>query len=343
MPIASPDVYRAMLDAAKAGHFAYPAINVTSSETLNAALAGFAEARSDGIIQVSTGAAAFVSRPAINDIALGAIALAEFAYRVAERYDVCVALHTDHCSVEKLDHYVKPLLAETRARRQRGQGPLFQSHMFDGSALPLQQNLAIAADLLAECAEREVILELEIGVVGGEEDGISGEGMPNAKLYTTPQDMLAVAERLGTGARGRYLLAATFGNVHGVCQPGHVRLRPSILRDGQEAVTARYGRRAAFDLVFHGGSGSSLEDIHETLENGVVKMNVDTDMQYAYTRAIADHMFRNYGGVLKVDGGVGDKKVYDPRSYLKAAQASMGERVAQACRDLRSAEKTLAG
>jgi fructose-bisphosphate aldolase, class II len=244
MPIASPEVYRAMLDAAKAGQFAYPAINVTSSETLNAALAGFTQARSDGIIQVSTGAAAFVSGPAINDMALGAIALAEFAHRVAERYDVFIALHTDHCPVEKLDHYVKPLLAETRARRERGQGPLFQSHMFDGSALPLQQNLAIAADLLAECAELEVILELEIGVVGGEEDGISGEGVPNAKLYTTPQDMLAVAERLGTGEQGRYLLAATFGNVHGVYQPGHVRLRPSILRDGQEAVTAlRAARR----------------------------------------------------------------------------------------------------
>ena len=342
MPIASPEVYRAMLDAAKAGHFAYPAINVTSSETLNAALAGFSQARSDGIIQVSTGGAAFVSGPAINDMALGAIALAEFAHRVAERYDVFIALHTDHCPVEKLDHYVKPLLAETRARRQRGQGPLYQSHMFDGSALPSQQNLAIAADLLAECAELEVILELEIGVVGGEEDGISAAGVPNAKLYTTPQDMLAVAERLGTGERGRFLLAATFGNVHGVYQPGHVRLRPSILRDGQAAVTAQYGPHAAFDLVFHGGSGSSLEDIHETLEYGVVKMNLDTDMQYAFTRAIADHMFRNYGGVLKVDGRVGDKKVYDPRSYLKAAQASMSERVVQACRDLASAGQTLA-
>jgi fructose-bisphosphate aldolase class II len=342
MPIASPEIYRAMLDAAKARHFAYPAINVTSSETLNAALAGFAQTRSDGIIQVSTGGAAFVSGPAINDMALGAIALAEFAHRVAERYDVFIALHTDHCPADTLDHYVKPLLAETRARRQRGQGPLFQSHMFDGSALPLHQNLAIAAALLAECAELEVILELEIGVVGGEEDGISAAGVPNAKLYTTPQDMLAVAERLGTGERGRFLLAATFGNVHGVYQPGHVRLRPSILRDGQAAVTAQYGPHAAFDLVFHGGSGSSLEDIHETLEYGVVKMNLDTDMQYAFTRAIADHMFRNYGGVLKVDGRVGDKKVYDPRSYLKAAQASMSERVVQACRDLTSAGQTLA-
>jgi fructose-bisphosphate aldolase class II len=330
-----------MLNAAKSGHFAYPAINVTSSETLNAAMAGFADADSDGIIQLSTGGAEFVSGTHVKDMALGALALAEFAHRVADRYNVYIALHTDHCPADKLDHYVKPLLAETRTRRQRGQGPLFQSHMFDGSALPMQKNLDIAVTLLAECAAFDVILELEIGVVGGEEDGISGEGVANAKLYTTPEDMVAVADRLGTGERGRYLLAAAFGNVHGVYQPGHVQLRPGILQEGQEAVKAKYGPNASFDLVFHGGSGSPLEQIHEALEYGVVKMNIDTDMQYTFTRAIADHMFRNYSGVLKIDDDVGRKEQYDPRSYLRNAQASMSARVVQACRDLRSAGKTL--
>jgi fructose-bisphosphate aldolase class II len=331
-----------MIEAAKAGHFAFPAINVTSSETLNAALAGFAAAESDGIIQISTGGAAFASGPHVADMALGAIALAEFAHRVADRYPINIALHTDHCPQDKLDGFVRPLLAEARVRRQRGQGLLFQSHMFDGSALPLQENLRIAAALLAECAAVDVVLELEIGVVGGEEDGTSGEAVANTRLYTTPEDMLAVAEHLGLGERGRYLLAATFGNVHGVYQPGHVQLRPSILRDGQAAIRARYGLAAAFDLVFHGGSGSRLEEIRETLEYGVVKMNIDTDTQYAYTRAVADHMFRHYDGVLKVDGDVGIKKQYDPRSYLAAAQAAMSARVVQACHDLQSAGKTLA-
>jgi fructose-bisphosphate aldolase class II len=332
-----------MLDRAKRERFAYPAINVTSSETLNAALHGFAEAQSDGIVQITTGGAGFASGIGVQDMALGARAIAEFAHRVADRYDVFVALHTDHCPADKLDRFVRPLLGESRARRERGEMPLFGSHMFDGSALPPDQNLDIASELLAHCAELDVILEIEIGVVGGEEDGISGEGVANARLYSTPQDMLTVAERLGTGERGRYLLAATFGNVHGVYQPGHVQLRPSILREGQQELRARYGPDASFDFVFHGGSGSPLEDIHEAVKYGVVKMNVDTDTQYAFTRPIADHMFTHYGGVLKVDGGVGDKQTYDPRSYPKMAEASMAKRVVLACQDLGSAGKTLAG
>jgi fructose-bisphosphate aldolase, class II len=184
-------------------------------------------------------------------------------------------------------------------------------------------------------------MELEIGVVGGEEDGITGAA--GAKLYSTSGDALQVADRLGLGERGRYLLAATFGNVHGVYQPGHVQLRPDVLRDIQETVGARSGRQRPFDLVFHGGSGSTLEEIHQAVGYGVVKMNLDTDAQYAYTRAIADHMLRNYDGVLKVDGEVGRKEVYDPRSYGRAAESSMAERVAQACRDLGSAGKRLSG
>jgi fructose-bisphosphate aldolase class II len=335
MPIASPEVYREMLDRAKADKFAYPAINVTSSETLNAALRGFAEAESDGIVQVSTGGAEFASGTKVKDMVTGAVALAEYAHVVADKYPINVALHTDHCPKDKLDGYVRPLLAISAERVGRGLAPLFQSHMWDGSAIELTENLTIAAELLELANKAQIILEVEIGVVGGEEDGVANE--INEKLYTTPEDVLKTAAAIGLGEKGRYLLAATFGNVHGVYKPGNVKLRPSILKEIQDAVGAKYGKDKPFDLVFHGGSGSLLSEIREALDYGVVKMNVDTDTQYAFTRPIADHMFKNYDGVLKIDGEVGNKKHYDPRAYGKSAEAGMATRVVTACQDLRSA------
>jgi fructose-bisphosphate aldolase class II len=335
MPIATPEVYAEMLDRAKAGAFAYPAINVTSSQTLNAALQGFAEAGSDGIVQVSTGGAEFLSGSKVKDMVLGAQALAEYAHHVAKAYPVNIALHTDHCPKDKLDGYMRPLIAISQERVAEGREPLFQSHMWDGSAVELEENLEIARDLLERCAKARIVMELEIGVVGGEEDGVANE--INEKLYTTPGDALRTAEMLGTGENGRYILAATFGNVHGVYKPGNVKLKPSILKDIQDEVGAKVGKDKPFDLVFHGGSGSLLEEIRETLDYGVVKMNIDTDTQYAFTRPIVDHMFRSYDGVLKVDGEVGNKKQYDPRSYGKAAEAGMAARVVEACEDLRSA------
>ncbi|NRQ32327.1 class II fructose-bisphosphate aldolase [Nonomuraea sp. NN258] len=335
MPIATPEVYAEMLNRAKAGGFAYPAINVTSSQTLNAALRGFAEAESDGIVQVSTGGAEFLSGTTVKDMVTGATALAEYARVVAAKYPVTVALHTDHCPKDKLDGYMRPLIDISLERVAKGLDPLFQSHMWDGSAVPLEENLEIAKELLDKCARARIIMEMEIGVVGGEEDGVVGE--MNEKLYTTVGDAMDTAEAVGLGEKGRYMLAATFGNVHGVYKPGHVQLRPSVLKDIQEAVGAKYGQDKPFDLVFHGGSGSLLEEIHEAISYGVVKMNVDTDTQYAFTRPIADHMFRNYDGVLKVDGEVGSKKVYDPRSYGKSAEAGMAARVAEACQHLKSA------
>jgi len=326
-----------MLDRAKAGAFAYPAINVSSSQTLNAALRGFAQAKSDGIVQVSTGGASYLS--GVDDMAVGATALAEYAHVVAAKYPVQIALHTDHCPKDRLDRYVRPLITLSQERVARGQGPLFQSHMWDGSALPLRENLDIARELLAACAKAKIVLELEIGVVGGEEDGIVGA--INEKLYSTPEDAQLTAEALGTGAQGRYLLAATFGNVHGVYQPGHVKLRPAVLKQIQDTVAGRAGRAKPFDLVFHGGSGSLLEEIRETLDYGVVKMNIDTDTQYDFTRPIADHMMKNYAGVLKVDGGVGEKKAYDPRNWGKVAEAGMAARVVRACEELRSAGTSL--
>jgi fructose-bisphosphate aldolase, class II len=331
-----------MLDRARAVGYAYPAVNVTSSQTLNAALRGFAEAHSDGIVQITTGGGEFASGDAVKDMAVGAKAIAAFAHAVAETSPILVALHTDHCTEENLDRFVWPLLAESAARRARGEPPLFHSHMFDGSQLPLKENLHIAGELLAQCAPLGVVLELEIGVVGGEEDGIDGSGSPSERLYTTVGDALAVAEALGTGEKGRYLLAATFGNVHGHYAPGSVQLRPELLRDLQDAVTDRYGAGARIDFVFHGGSGSSPTEIAAAVRNGVVKMNLDTDAQYAYTRAAAAHIFAHYDGVLKVDGGIGDKKLYDPRAWGRKAEASMARRVAEACLELGSADRSIA-
>jgi len=334
MPIATPEIYAQMLDRAKEQGFAYPAINVTSSQTLNAALRGFADAGSDGIVQISTGGAEYLSG-SLKDMVTGAAALADFAHVVAEKYPVHIALHTDHCPKDKLDGYMRPLVQISKERVARGDQPLFQSHMWDGSAVLLDENLKIAAELLEQCAAAKIVMELEIGVVGGEEDGVTGE--MNEKLYSTPEDALATAKALGLGERGRYILAATFGNVHGVYKPGHVKLRPSILKEIQDAVGAEYGRAKPFDLVFHGGSGSALDEIREAISYGVVKMNVDTDTQYAFTRPVAGHMFTKYDGVLKIDGDVGRKKDYDPRSWGKAAEASMASRVVVACEDLLSA------
>ncbi|HET6560692.1 MAG TPA: class II fructose-bisphosphate aldolase [Marmoricola sp.] len=342
MPIATPESYAEMLDKAKRESFAFPAINVSSSQTLNAALAGFAEAESDGIIQVSTGGAEYLSGPTVKDMVSGSLAFAAYAAEVAKKYPVNIALHTDHCPKDKLDGFVRPLVAASAERVKNGQEPLFQSHMWDGSAVPLEENLEIAAELLERCAEARIILEIEVGVVGGEEDGVVGA--MDDKLYTTPGDALATVKALGTGEKGRYMTALTFGNVHGVYKPGNVKLRPEILKQAQEAVVSELGLadgERPFDLVFHGGSGSLAEEIAAAVDYGVVKMNVDTDTQYAFTRPVAGHMFSHYDGVLKIDGEVGNKKAYDPRAWGKAAEAGMAARVVEACTHLRSTGQKL--
>ena len=341
MPVADYKTYCRMLDNARDNGFAYPAINVTSMASANAALRGFAEKKTDGIIQVSTGGAEFASGLSVKNMALGAISIAEHVHRAAEKYDIYVALHTDHCQADKIDSFLTPLIDETEKRRAAGLPNLFNSHMFDGSALPLKENMDIAVKLLERCQKNEIILEVEAGVVGGEEDGVSNEDTPAEKLYTTPEDMVEVYRRLSSVAGAKFMFAATFGNVHGVYKPGNVKLRPEILKHGQDAVVKEFGKEALFYLVFHGGSGSSQEDIHETLGYGVIKMNVDTDTQYAFTRPIVDHMFKNYDGVLKVDLEVGNKKVYDPRSYLKKAEEGMAQRIMQAVDDLKAGGKTL--
>lgn len=342
MPIATPEVYAEMLARAKEHSFAFPAINCVGSESVNAAIKGFADAGSDGIIQFSTGGAEFASGLGVKDMVTGAVALAEFAHVVAAKYDITVALHTDHCPKDKLDSFVRPLLAISAERVARGENPLFQSHMWDGSAVPIDENLQIAQELLKLTSAANIILEVEIGVVGGEEDGVEAE--INEKLYTSSEDFEKTIDALGSGENGKYLLAATFGNVHGVYKPGNVKLKPEVLAEGQRVAAAKLGLAEGskpFDFVFHGGSGSLKSEIEDSLRYGVVKMNVDTDTQYAFTRPVAAHMFTNYDGVLKIDGEVGNKKVYDPRSYLKKAEASMTQRVIEACNDLHSTGRSV--
>lgn len=340
MPIATPEVYREMLDRAKAGKFAYPAVNVTSSQTLTAALQGFAEAESDGIIQVSVGGAEYWSGSTIKDRVAGSLAMAAYAYQVAKNYPVTVALHTDHCAKQNLDSWVIPLLEIEAAEVAAGRLPAYQSHMWDGSAVPLAENLEIAQRLLPMAVAADTILEVEIGVVGGEEDGVVGE--INEKLYTSVEDGIKTVEALGFGENGRYLTALTFGNVHGVYKPGHVKLRPELLGEIQAGVGAAFHKGdRPFDLVMHGGSGSTAEEIATAVANGVIKMNIDTDTQYAFSRPVAGWMYTNYEGVLKIDGEVGNKKMYDPRAWGKAGEAGMAARIVEACEQLGSAGKKI--
>lgn len=342
MPIATPKQFASMLEAAQKGSYAYPAINCTSIMTLNAAFKAFADMKSDGMIQFSTGAGQFASGLNNKDAVAGTIVLAEAAHRLAEQYDVLVALNTDHCQPEKAEGFLKPLIEATAKRRARGENNLFQNHMLDASALPLEENITICKEYMKLCEEQDIILEVEAGVVGGEEEGAAGtEDTPEEKLYTTPGDMRSVYEALNP--LGRFTFAATFGNVHGHYKPGAVKLRPDILKKGQQEVISQYGEKAEMDLVFHGGSGSDLSQIRETLDYGVVKMNVDTDTQYSFTRPIADHMLKNYDAVMMVDGEVGNKKLYDPRSYLKKGEENMAERIVRAVEALRADGKTLFG
>ena len=335
MPVVDYKQYCEMLNRAYEKKYAYPAFNVSNMETASAVLTGLQKANSDGIIQVSIGGAAHASGADVKDSVLGAIALAEYIHLVADRYNVNVAIHTDHCRSCDLEKFLIPLVEETEKRRENGLKNLFNSHMFDGSDVVLEKNLEIAKGLLKRCCENEIILEIEIGVVGGEEDGVNNEGVENKKLYSTPEDMLKAYEALNNISKN-YMVAATFGNVHGVYKPGNVKLKPKVLLEGKNAIERKYGVGESFKFVFHGGSGSSQEEIKETLQYGVIKMNVDTDTQYAFTRPIVDHMFKNYDGVLKIEQEVGTKSLYDPRSYLKKGTLGMAERVVKACEDLNS-------
>src|SRR5688572_3166974 len=341
MPVATPEQYADMLDRAKAGGFAYPAINAASSQSVNAVLQGLTEAGSDGIIQVTTGGADYFAGHTVKARSTGALAFAAYVHEVAKSYPITVALHTDHCPKPALDDFLLPLIAASESVVADGGNPIFQSHMWDGSAVPLAENIEIAKQILPRMKAINSILEVEIGVVGGEEDGVAHEGTNDA-LYTTTGDVAQVVEALGLGENGRWIAALTFGNVHGVYKPGNVKLKPELLGEIQEGIAAQFGTGPKpLDLVFHGGSGSTDDEIALAVANGVVKMNIDTDTQYAFTRSVAGFMFANYDGVLKVDGEVGSKKAYDPRAWGKIAESAMAARVVQATQQLGSAGKSL--
>ncbi|MGN6220406.1 MAG: class II fructose-bisphosphate aldolase [Microbacterium sp.] len=341
MPVATPEQYADMLDRAKAGGFAYPAINAASSQSVNAVLQGLTEAGSDGILQVTTGGADYFAGHTVKARATGALAFAAYVHEVAKSYPITVALHTDHCPKPALEDFVLPLIKASEQVVAEGGNPIFQSHMWDGSAVPLAENIEIAKELLPRLKAINAILEVEIGVVGGEEDGVKHEGTNDA-LYTTTGDVAQVVEALGLGEQGRWIAALTFGNVHGVYKPGNVKLKPELLGEIQAGIAEKFGTGPKpLDLVFHGGSGSTDAEIAEAVANGVVKMNIDTDTQYAFTRSVAGFMFQNYDGVLKVDGEVGNKKAYDPRAWGKIAESAMAARVVEATQQLGSAGKSL--
>lgn len=340
MPVATPEQYAEMLDRAKAGGFAYPAINVSSSQTINSVLQGLTEAGSDGILQVTTGGADYFAGHTVKARATGALAFAAFVHEAAKSYPITVALHTDHCPKPALEDFVLPLIAASESAVADGGNPIFQSHMWDGSAVPLAENIEIAQQLLPRMKAIRAILEVEIGVVGGEEDGVKHEGTNDA-LYTTTGDVSQVVDAIGLGDQGRWIAALTFGNVHGVYKPGNVKLKPELLGEIQSGIAEKFGTGPKpLDLVFHGGSGSTDEEIAEAVANGVIKMNIDTDTQYAFTRSVAGFMFSNYDGVLKLDGEVGNKKAYDPRAWGKVAETAMAARVVAATQQLGSYGKS---
>lgn len=343
MPVASPEKYLEMLETAKANSYAFPAFNISSSQTLNAVLAGLSDANSDGIIQVTTGGAAYLSGQRLKDMPTGAVAFVRFAREVAKKYPINVAFHTDHCPKQHLDDFLRPIMALSEEEVKAGRPAFFQSHMWDGSAIDLDENLEIAQELQKHTKALDAILEVEIGAVGGEEDGITGKA--DANLYTTLEDAVKTVEALGLGLdseQGRVITALTFGNVHGVYKPGNVKLRPELLGEIQAGLAEKYGHGPKpLGLVFHGGSGSTPEEIALAVKNGVIKMNVDTDTQYAFTKPIAAHMFEHWDGVLKVDGEVGNKKFYDPRSWGKEGEEGMSKRVVEATQQLGSAGKTI--
>ena len=328
-----------MLETAKKEGYAYPAVNVTTIEVINGALRAFSEAKSDGIIQVSIGGGKFASGTSIGSSALGAIVLAEATRRLAEKHNVLVALHTDHCQPEHVDTFLRPLIAESRRRVERGEAPLFNSHMLDASTLPMAENLKLSRELLKECAELGIVLEIEIGVVGGEEDGVDNSHMDASALYTQPEDVDYAYTELSK-ISPRFTIAASFGNVHGVYKPGNVVLTPTILRDSQEYVSKKHNLpHNSLNFVFHGGSGSTAQEIKDSVSYGVVKMNIDTDTQWATWEGVLNYYKENEA---YLQGQLGNpkgedqpnKKYYDPRVWLRAGQTSMIARLEKAFQEL---------
>ncbi len=342
--------YRTLVAACKAGGYALPAVNVVSSGTINAVLEAAAKNRSDVIIQLSNGGAQFYAGQGLPDgdaaKVLGAVSAARHVHLLAEQYGVCVILHTDHAN-KKLIPWVERLLDHGEAFFQETGKPLFSTHMLDLSEEPLDWNLAECARLLKRMAPMGMSMEIELGVTGGEEDGVGAdidESADNAHLYTQPEDVLEAYEMLSP--LGHFSVAASFGNVHGVYKPGNVKLRPEILRNSQALVQERHGTGPnPLNLVFHGGSGSEKAKITETLGYGVFKMNIDTDTQFAFAAAVGRYVEQNpkaFKYQVDPETDAPYKKQYDPRKWLRAAELGVVERLTEAFIDLNSQGKSIA-
>ena len=342
--------YQAMVNAAKSGGYALPAINVVGTNSVNAVLEAAQKAKSDVIIQLSNGGAQFFAGKGFADSfeakVLGAVSCAQHVHLMAKHYGVCVALHTDHAN-KKLIPWVEALVSHSEKHFEKSGAPLFSSHMLDLSEETLEENLALSEAMLKRLAPIDMSLEIELGVTGGEEDGVGHEveeGADNSHLYTQPDDVLKAFNLLNP--IGHFSVAASFGNVHGVYKPGNVKLRPEILKNSQALVQAEHNtKHNPLDLVFHGGSGSDPAKIEEAVGYGVFKMNIDTDTQFAYAQAAGEYVFENekaFKHQLDPDSGKPYKKVYDPRKWLREGEEGMVKRLLKAFDDLGATGKSAA-
>lgn len=352
MPSLKPGVvfgkdYLTLIKACKDGKYALPAVNVTNTNTANAVMEAAAKNKSDVILQVSNGGAQFFAGKGMKDgfkaKVLGAVSFAQHVHMMAEHYGICVVLHTDHAD-RNLVPWIEELLAQGKEFYDITGKPLFTSHMIDLSAEEIDYNLSECARLLEQMSAIEMSIEIELGVTGGEEDGVGSDEIDNDKLYTQPSDCLMAWEKLSP--LGHFSLAASFGNVHGVYKPGNVKLRPEILKNSQLLLSEKTGLSAnSFDLVFHGGSGSEKDKITESLNYGVFKMNIDTDTQFAFSQGVGEYVFANekaFAFQIDPDTGAPYKKQYDPRVWLRKGEEAMIARLDEAFADLNAVGKTLA-
>lgn len=339
--------YRALVKACKDGKYALPAVNVVSTGTINAVMEAAAKNKADVIIQLSNGGAEFYAGKGMPDSfqarVLGAVSAARHVHLLAEQYGICVVLHTDHAN-KKLIPWVEAMLNHGEAFYKETGKPLFTSHMLDLSEEDIDFNLGECARLLKRMAKIGMSIEIELGVTGGEEDGVGSDDIDNAKLYTQPEDVLKAYDILLP--LGHFSVAASFGNVHGVYKPGNVKLRPDILKNSQDLVQKTHGTGPnPLDLVFHGGSGSEKDKIAESLNYGIFKMNIDTDTQFAFSEAVGKFIETNLKAFkyqIDPDDGTPYKKLYDPRKWLRIGEEGIIARMNEAFADLKSAGKTLA-
>ena len=342
--------YKTLLKAAKEGGYALPAVNAVGTNSVNAVMEAAAKNRSDVIVQFSNSGGQFFAGKSLDDAfeakVLGSVSAARHIHMLAEKYGICVIIHTDHAN-KPLIPWVEALVAYSEEHYEKTGSPLFSSHMLDLSGEEIDFNLSECERMLKRMAPIGMSLEIELGVTGGEEDGVGSDddiGADNPKLYTQPEDCLRAYQLLSP--IGHFSLAASFGNVHGVYKPGNVKLRPEILKNSQDLVKETCGTGdKPLDLVFHGGSGSDKAKISEALSYGVFKMNIDTDTQFAVSKAVGAYVEENskaFKYQIDPDDGTPYKKKYDPRAWLRAGEESMVTRLDEAFQDLGSVGKTLA-